>query len=228
MAFSPAKFVLLATIVAGFHSTAIAEAVDGETSDPAAASTITPPAMDAYKLKLANPDDYRVKVSADYLLAEAWRKFVPAPVPAPEPAPVIAIGQPAVDLPFHDEVLAAARTTGIEPALVHAVIRVKSNYNAAAASPEGAVGLMQLMPDTARRYGVKNSRDPVENIRGGAQYLVDLQRMFDNNLKLLLAAYNAGENAVLRYGHSIPPFAETRQYVPRVLAEYQRLRALLK
>ena len=114
----------------------------------------------------------------------------------------------------------ASKAYGVEPSLVHAVISAESAYNQYAVSRTGAMGLMQLMPDTARRYGVQNMMDPTENIHGGVRYLRDLLAMFKGRVDLAVAAYNAGENAVIRYGHKIPPYAETRQYVPRVLAFY--------
>jgi soluble lytic murein transglycosylase-like protein len=83
---------------------------------------------------------------------------------------------------------------------------------------------MQLMPETARRYGVRNRRNPSDNLYGGTRYLRDLLRMFDNNLALALAAYNAGENAVRRYGNRIPPFQETRHYVSKVIEYYHKYR----
>lgn len=109
----------------------------------------------------------------------------------------------------------------VDEALLHAVIRVESGYNPNAVSRKGAVGLMQIMPETGKRYGVTNLKDPAENIRGGASYLKDLLRMFNNNVSLTLAAYNAGENAVLRYGNIIPPYRETQAYVPKVLSFYK-------
>ena len=84
------------------------------------------------------------------------------------------------------------------------------------------MGLMQLMPDTARKYGVTNVRDPGQNIHGGARYLKALMDMFGNDLRLVLAAYNAGEEAVIRYGRRIPPYAETAAYVPKVLNRYKK------
>jgi soluble lytic murein transglycosylase-like protein len=111
----------------------------------------------------------------------------------------------------------AAHAYQVDAALLHAVISAESGYNPAAVSNKGAVGLMQLMPETAKRYGVKNSFDPAQNIYGGAKYLSDLLQLFDNNLELAVAAYNAGENAVIRHGYSIPPYRETLAYVPKVL-----------
>lgn len=113
-----------------------------------------------------------------------------------------------------------ARETGLKPELLHAVIRAESGYDATAVSHAGAGGLMQLMPGTADRYGVKDRFDPRQNVRGGARYLRDLLQMFDRNLQLALAGYNAGENAVIQYDRTIPPYAETQQYVKRVLQYY--------
>jgi soluble lytic murein transglycosylase-like protein len=126
---------------------------------------------------------------------------------------------------YADMIARVAREQKIEPALLHAVIAVESAYNPHAKSPKGATGLMQLMPDTARRYGVTDLLNPLENLRAGARYLRDLLGMFNNNLRLVLAAYNAGEGAVIRSGHAIPPYPETRAYVPRVLQHYEHYRA---
>lgn len=115
-----------------------------------------------------------------------------------------------------------ARTYALESALIHAVVAVESAYNATAVSKKGAAGLMQLMPETAQRYGVRDRFDPVQNLHGGARYLNDLLKMFNGNLSLTLAAYNAGENNVIKYGHRIPPFQETRAYVPKVLDLYRK------
>ena len=117
-----------------------------------------------------------------------------------------------------------ARQERVDPALLHAVVTVESGYNSRAVSPKGAVGLMQLMPDTARRYAVSDIWDPLQNLRGGARYLRDLLAMFNDNVRLALAAYNAGEQAVIRAGLQMPPYAETRSYVPRVLEHYARYR----
>ena len=125
--------------------------------------------------------------------------------------------------PFHQAIAAASRSSGVDAALLHAVISVESGYRQSAVSPKGAAGLMQLMPATARRYGLSRLDDPAGNVRAGAHYLRDLLARFDNDIALALAAYNAGENAVLRHGRRIPPYGETQRYVPLVLAHYERI-----
>jgi soluble lytic murein transglycosylase-like protein len=117
----------------------------------------------------------------------------------------------------------AAKDATIQAALVRAVIVVESGFNPRAVSKKGAIGLMQLQPATAKRYGVKNIYDPEQNVRAGAHYLSDLLTRFHSNLELALAAYNAGEEAVERYGRHVPPFRETLAYVPSVMRVYQRL-----
>lgn len=117
----------------------------------------------------------------------------------------------------------AARVAGVDASLLHAVIRAESAYNPRAVSPKGAAGLMQLMPATARRYGVADRFDPDQNVLGGALYLRDLLARFDGQLELALAAYNAGEGAVQKYGGRIPPYAETQRYVPQVMHNYRSL-----
>lgn len=123
---------------------------------------------------------------------------------------------------FADLIADAANRHQVDARLLHAVIQAESAYDANAISSAGAVGLMQLMPDTARRYGVSNRNDPVQNIDGGTHYLKDLLRMFNSNLNLVVAAYNAGEGAVMRYNNSIPPYPETQNYVRTVMSLYNR------
>ncbi len=115
----------------------------------------------------------------------------------------------------------AAKKYNVDQKLVHAVILAESAYNPNAVSPAGAVGLMQLMPATARRYGVTNRHDPQQSINGGTHYLRDLLKMFKSNTKLAVAGYNAGEGAVMKYNNSIPPYKETQNYVKKVLAFYR-------
>jgi soluble lytic murein transglycosylase-like protein len=117
-----------------------------------------------------------------------------------------------------------AKLYGLPAPLLHAVISAESAYDTNAISRAGAVGLMQLMPGTAKRYGVVNRRNPVDNVDGGARYLKDLLSMFDNDLLLTLAAYNAGEGAVKKHGNKIPPYKETRNYVNKVINYYKKYR----
>jgi soluble lytic murein transglycosylase-like protein len=117
----------------------------------------------------------------------------------------------------------AASSSAVEPNLLRAVIVVESGFNSRAVSKRGAVGLMQLMPATATRFGVSNPYDPRQNVHAGARYLKFLIDRFGNDIKLALAAYNAGEEAVDRNGGQIPPFYETQAYVPRVLKIYKML-----
>jgi soluble lytic murein transglycosylase-like protein len=141
-------------------------------------------------------------------------------------APVAAMPKTQAGLPRkagYDQIVdEVSRTYGLESALLHAVISVESRYNPKAVSKKGAAGLMQLMPQTAKRYGVADAFDPLQNLNGGARYLRDLLRLFNNNTSLALAAYNAGEHAVMKHGNRIPPYRETLNYVPQVLDFYQR------
>jgi hypothetical protein len=125
---------------------------------------------------------------------------------------------------FDDLFKEVARTYNLDPKLLHAIAKVESNYNPRAVSPKGALGVMQLIPSTARLVGVSDPFDPRENIHGGARYLKYLLDKF-GDLTLALAAYNAGPKAVEAYG-GIPPYAETQRYVRSVLSLYQRLKGL--
>ncbi|NRB42378.1 MAG: lytic transglycosylase domain-containing protein [Pseudomonadales bacterium] len=122
---------------------------------------------------------------------------------------------------FHPYIADAASRHGINAKLIHAVIYAESYYNPKIKSHAGAVGLMQLMPATAKRFGVTNRRNPEQNIEGGVKYLKVLMKMFNNDLKLVLAAYNAGEGTVRKYGNKIPPYPETQNYVKKVLKLYR-------
>lgn len=149
----------------------------------------------------------------------------PAAPPPVFAAPAPRHGVPVGALPYASLVAAAAAEHGLPEALLHAVIRAESNYDPQAVSLKGAAGLMQLMPDTARELGVTDVWDPAANIRGGARYLKRLLEMFDQDLSLAVAAYNAGPGAVIGSGSAIPPFAETQRYVPKVLEYYRRLQS---
>lgn len=123
-------------------------------------------------------------------------------------------------------IAAAAAKYGLDQRLIFAVMRQESGFNPRAISPKGASGLMQLMPATARRFGVQNIFDPSQNIEAGARYLRFLLDTFNGDLELALAGYNAGENTVARYGNRIPPYRETVDYVRRIVAHYQQLAGL--
>jgi soluble lytic murein transglycosylase-like protein len=125
-------------------------------------------------------------------------------------------------LPYHNEVLLAANETALEPALIHAIIATESKHNTRAKSPKGAVGLMQLMPATARRFNVQDKHNPKQNILAGSKYLRELLTQFNGDLSLSLAAYNAGPGAVQKYSNRIPPYKETMRYVPKVLKYYKK------
>ena len=123
--------------------------------------------------------------------------------------------------PMIDQLIRAnGNRFGVDPYLVFLVIEQESHFRARAVSPKGARGLMQLMPATARRFGVRNSFDVAENIQGGTQYLRELMDMFGGQVNLVLASYNAGEGAVLKYGRNVPPYRETRDYVKKIGKRY--------
>jgi soluble lytic murein transglycosylase-like protein len=144
----------------------------------------------------------------------------PAPIRPvlPVTTDVLASEMPA---PLKSLVDTIATTHGVDPALVRAVMKTESNFNRYAVSPKGALGLMQLIPTTGRRYGVRDFFDPKQNVEGGVRYLKFLLEKFKGNLDLSLAAYNAGENLVERLGR-IPPIPETTNYVRKIRAIYKK------
>jgi len=186
------------------------------TSASAGAGEDGPVAYSAYRLAVSNTDVFRrtgEETGGDEMYSLAPRQVKARAIP-----PRLAVK------PFAEPIQNAASRAALDPALVHAVIDVESRYNPSARSPKGALGLMQVMPATGLRYGVPNPARSVEaNLRAGTRYLSDLMTLFDGRLELVLAAYNAGENAVLRHGTRIPPYRETREYVPAVLARYREL-----
>lgn len=177
-----------------------------------------------YRLYLKEPTEYKVKPAAalgatrnpgDYRLRNPHARM-PDPFKNPR----------LKGRPFQVHVQQAAKAHEVDPALVHAVIAAESNYDPKAVSNKGAIGLMQIMPDTGRRYGArtKDLYSPAHNIAVGVRYLAELIEMFDGDLELAIASYNAGENAVKRFGRRVPPYPETRAYVPRVLRYYENLK----
>lgn len=142
------------------------------------------------------------------------------------PASVDAVDT-GVQRPYGAVLTQVAEQYGIEAALPHAEIPVESGYNARAVSRRGGAGFMQLVPETARRFGVVNVFDPADNIRAGARYLNELLVLFDYDIPLALSAYNAGEAAVIKYGRRIPPYRETAAYVPKTVGYYEKFRLLI-
>jgi soluble lytic murein transglycosylase-like protein len=147
-------------------------------------------------------------------------RAVPSRAAATSPAGALSTQHAAVP----EIVEATARKYDVDPLLVHSVIAVESGYNPYAVSPKGAQGLMQLMPGTARRFGVSNTFDPAENIEGGVRYLKYLSTLFPDDLSLAVAAYNAGEGAVWKYNFRVPPYRETKEYVHKVSKRYGQAR----
>jgi soluble lytic murein transglycosylase-like protein len=142
--------------------------------------------------------------------------FEPRVIAAQAAAPsLVAAVTGQSDVSLHDLIDQIASEQGVESHLVHSVIRAESNYNPVAVSPKGAQGIMQLIPSTARRFGVANAFDPSENIRGGVRYLRFLLDYYQGDYPKTIAAYNAGEAAVDKY-NGIPPYAETQNYVYQV------------
>jgi soluble lytic murein transglycosylase-like protein len=124
---------------------------------------------------------------------------------------------PAIRARAYDDLISEhSRTHGVRPDLVRAVMQVESGFNPYARSPKGAMGLMQLMPSTARQFGVKNAFNPAENVRAGVAYLRELLDRYQNNEELALAAYNAGPGAVDKHGQTVPPYRETQNYVAQI------------
>lgn len=126
--------------------------------------------------------------------------------------------------PFEKIIRAAAERYGLDADLIHCVVAVESNFNPKALSPKKASGLMQLLPQTAAQYGVKNIFDPVENVNAGTHYLKELLGKY-HDLTLALAAYNAGPERVDQYGRRVPPYLETMKYVQRIAKSYAKIKA---
>lgn len=153
------------------------------------------------------------------------RPFVPAgPKPAARAAAVKTVAPSAMPKGasrWNSLIEQVAAEHGVDARLLHAIVRVESAYNHQARSHAGALGLMQVIPATGKRFGANDLFDPLQNLRAGTAYLVWLHRRFNGDLTLMLAAYNAGEGAVQRHGNRVPPFSETRRYVEKVTALYR-------
>jgi len=179
-----------------------------------------------YRLFIEEPQAYQPKSPAATCVGQTPGDCKPRPLLSRESLRA-ALDNPLLQRrPYHGEVRAAADRFQLDPALIHAVIQAESGYDPKAVSGKGAIGLMQVMPGTGRRYGVRAQelRAPARNITAGTQYLADLLRLFGGDVELALAGYNAGEHAVVRYGEMVPPFAETEAYVPRVVGLWNALK----
>lgn len=168
-------------------------------------------------------------VRVDRIIDDELPPAEPAAAPAPAAAATASSRSVRAPLltdlgrPYEGHIRAAAKEHRMDPALVAAVIQAESNYQPRAISRKGARGLMQLMPSTARRLGVRSTFDPKDNIRGGTAYLSELADRFgDTSVDLILAAYNAGERAVESHG-GVPPYRETQDYVRKVRSIWERL-----
>jgi soluble lytic murein transglycosylase-like protein len=166
---------------------------------------------DHYRLQLKGGN---AEVAADDVL-----RIEPEEIFEPLPEPMSA------NTPFHDIIKAAGERYGVDADLIHCVIAVESNFNPKAVSRKNARGLMQLVPQTAARMGVKNIFDPKENVDGGTRYLRDMLARYNNDLALALAAYNAGPEKVERYGKRVPPYTETQRYVQKIVRSYAKVKA---
>jgi hypothetical protein len=159
------------------------------------------------------------EVTCDKTIVE---KVLPDEVPHPEPVSATEVrpeeSSPSLEGTPYDEIIGAlSEAHGVDPMLVKALIQVESNYRPGARSPKGAMGLMQLMPSTAREYKVRNPFDPKANIEAGIKHLKGLIDRFGDRVELALAAYNAGEGAVKKF-NGVPPYRETRNYVSKILS----------
>jgi len=166
-------------------------------------------------------DKYRLQMNggvaeipvADVLAIEPEEVFEPLPEPL------------GPTTPFHDIIRAAADRYGVDADLIHCVIAIESNFNPKAISPKNARGLMQLMPQTAAQFGVRDIFDPRENIEAGTRYLKDMLARYNNDVTLALAAYNAGPERVELYGRHVPPYSETVKYVQRISRSYAKFKS---
>jgi len=180
---------------------------------------------DVYRFTGANGETF---YTTKEVRPRAIREFVnPTPIPQLRGRSLSqsGISTPAspIDQPLLESYIrSAADQHGLDPQLIHAMIEAESGYNAFAVSPKGALGLMQLMPSTAETYGVWDPMDPHQNINGGVKFMKRLLERFDSDLELALAAYNSGEANVIRHGRKVPPFNETKNYVNRVLENYNK------
>lgn len=160
---------------------------------------------------------------------EKGKKAKKAELPLPQPSMLMALnkeldGYTTGNSQVDGYIVESAKRYNLDPVLIYATMHQESSFKPRALSHKGASGLMQLMPGTAARMGVKSIWDPKQNIEGGAKYMRLLLDMFNGDVKLALAGYNAGEGAVIKYGYTIPPYNETQEYVRRITKRYEMMR----
>jgi soluble lytic murein transglycosylase-like protein len=170
----------------------------------------------------------RLKLTASTMPAAAPSAQPVAPRPSAAPLPMAAgnalEGFSTGDARVDGFIVASSNRYGVDPLLIYSIMHRESSFKKFALSHKGARGLMQLMPATAARLGVRDIFDPQQNIEGGVKYMRILLNMFDGDVRLALAGYNAGEGAVLKYGRSVPPYRETQEYVRRISQRYALMR----
>jgi soluble lytic murein transglycosylase-like protein len=182
--------------------------------------------------RVATPDARRPMLDARQASAQpsmALRADAAAYAPAAPLASASAAGKPLDGFSTGDAsidrfIVEAGSRNGVDPILLYSIMHRESSFKRFALSPKGARGLMQLMPGTAARFGVRNIFDPQQNIEGGARYVRFLLDLFDGDVRLTLAGYNAGEGAVMKYGNRVPPYSETQEYVRRISERYALMR----
>lgn len=190
-------------------------------SAPAQQRPLSPPERPPIPLtnedqERARAEELKRKKAAD---AEVFQRAAQIKIPAILAGHHISSGNPAIDALVQE----AAAQNGLDPCLILSIMRAESGFNRTAVSVKGAMGLMQLMPETATRFGVKNIFDPRENVLGASRYLRWLLERFSGDVRLALAGYNAGEGSVEFYGYRIPPFLETQNYVRTIYARYSTI-----
>ncbi len=185
-----------------------------DTTSPTVAATTEDKVVNRVKQELGKILDVDANTMhpTGQVIAATETNLLPAPMP-------VSVANPQLEV----LITTAAQRNGIDEKLIWAVMRQESSFNSRAISYKGARGLMQLMPATAARFGVRDIFDPAQNIEGGARYLRFLLDTFNGDVELALAGYNAGEGAVFRYGNRIPPYRETQDYVRKISANYVRM-----
>jgi hypothetical protein len=223
------KFPLIAAVLLLFAGSALAQEIS-TASDQSGASTyradnfdlgssvrvVTPPAPVAQKFRkgrLVTANNLNYKASSEKLTQTTTMNWTGT-----------LSGFTTGDATIDSYILDSGQRNSVDPLLLYAIMHQESTFKPRAMSNKGARGLMQLMPGTAQRFGVTSIWDPRQNIEGGTRYMRFLLDMFDGDVKLALAGYNAGEGAVMKYGYRVPPYSETQEYVRRISKRYDLIR----